>query len=123
MAKPATIYPWAISSENYNITIGTTVYNVGNLAAPVVGDSNHDFTVNGVLKTTGLPVQYYNYQLSGFSEWFQYISDWYIVGDVIKTTNNYVGTEVNDQFGGTWSNIGNEVLAGPETVYYWKKTA
>lgn len=121
--KPTTYYPFASQDLTQEIPEGT----VPNKAAPDDGVV-YDFISIGLPHNVGMPIQYYNYQLDGYSKWIQHEDEKWGVGDIYEhraliPAGQQEATQesVEDQFGGTWGFVGYRIPPSTTRWTIWKK--
>lgn len=109
-------YPWAESDgDTETITVDGTEYVVPNKSRP-----DATFRQYGIQYGQGMPIQYWNYQLNGYSSLSAHIDERLAVGDIKEITEDLTVAAVNAKYSGTWTLLGSDTQFAT-TVYYWIK--
>lgn len=108
-------YPWATTDITEVVNDKGKVLFLDNKKQPLSEHIRYGLKFNQ-------PINYqeFNYQLNGYSQWFEFLDKQKEIGDLHYSTNpSYVSDE---RLGGTWTQIGTETV-GSTTVYVYQKVS
>lgn len=109
---------WALTDgATEDITVDGVTYTVPNKSRP-----DADFRQYGIFYEQGMPTQYWNYQLNGYSLLTKHIDERLAIGDIKELTEDLTEEEVNSKYSGNWSLLGSNTQFAT-TVYCWIKEA
>lgn len=117
--QPTSTTGWATNVVNETVTIGESNVLVTNKVEPTTELKN-----SGVLAREPWARSYLNWLFGNLYDWIEnFRTRTSEIGRVEITTDaGRTATNYNDEFGGTWTARGSDVLAG-QTVYIFERTA